>query len=208
MKTISNQRNISTRAGISLVEITISTVVCAIVGYGLVSLMDSSQGSMNLVTDIAGENDTLRESNQELVHDLQNTTDAQITVTTLGDGNHEVNFMTSILVGGAPAWGVWDRSFGPDAASQNKEDWSLRYTVETVIESNGSPNRKLVRQILDADQAVFAERVVAEHLEPGTADPPGFSVIQTGDMWEIKITTSSDHASSTRRLEFHVLARN
>ena len=123
--------------------------------------------------------------------------------------NHELTFSVPILDGGAPAWGVYDTSLGTDPAQQNRADWSFRYTVREVPAGGGAVDRQLVRQILDDADVGQRETVVLTGLRSGAVVPPGFTVVPTGDIWEITISTESDGgASGGRRMVFHVNTRN
>jgi hypothetical protein len=130
-------------------------------------------------------------------------------VTTLADGNHEMTFMQPIVAGGVMGWGVFNRAYGPDPEDQNKEDWQIRYTVESIPLGDGDFNRRLVRQILDEESEVQEQEVVIEGLRSGLQNPPGFSVIEVGDVWVVNVHTVGPHENSTGKgAEFHVRMRN
>jgi len=164
--------------------------------------------SSKTVIDVSKGNDELRDAHRTLVNDFQITSDSRITINTLPDGNHQATFMLPIEVAGNMAWGVYDKSLGTTAATQNRENWNIRYTVYSVIEGSGAI-LILSRQILDDAMVLQQEDVVAKHLRKGTDIPPGFRVVKNGEMWEIQLSTIGEEACDQgRKVELHVRTRN
>lgn len=205
---LSRNRVRATRAGFTLLETMISLTIFAVIGYSLAVVVDLGNDSQRSVLRVAAEDRSLRESTSFLTDELRSSTDSSIAVTTLGDGNSQVTFRMPVEVGGALSWGVYDKSLGATYADQNKANWSLRYTVRNVVTA-GVTNKQLVRQILDDSQVVQKELVVAEGLRAGNLTPPGFRIVQTGDVWQVTVSTVGEYANKVgMKAEFHVQTRN
>lgn len=194
--------------GFSLIEVVMASAIVTILIYAFAGAANMGNNSATVVNQVADENEREREAVSSLLDDFLITSDALIDVVPLADSNHQATFQLPIEVGGNMKWGVWDPDLGPDTASQTKEDWKIRYTVRTV-NIDGENVRVLARQILDETETLQLERFVAERLRSGTETPPGFSVIKSGDMWEIKVsTTGKKSCDPGRKVEFHVWPRN
>jgi type II secretory pathway component PulJ len=197
------------RAGFTLVEALVSVSIFSVVGYALAVALDVGHDSQRTVIRIAEDDRSLRESTRKLVDELRSTAEATITVTVLPDGNHELRLMQPIDVAGVAEWGVFDRTLGPDAASQNQAGWWIRYTVRDDPGGGAAAEKQLVRQIVDENLVVQRERVLAQGLRDGDDVPPGFSVVQQGDVWEVSFSTEGETEGTTGIREvFHVRARN
>jgi len=196
-------------SGFSLVELTVALALFALVGYALLCAIDSGRDCHQAVMRAVSDNEMIRETAGGLRNELRVSSDDVITVETLGDLNHQVTFMLPILVGGALAWGVYDQAYGADEELRTKEDWSVRYTSRMVTMGPGPQVRALVRQILDDEGEVFEEEVLVPELRGGDENPPGFTMIKSGDLWEITITTVGRVAATPgARAAFHVRTRN
>lgn len=198
----------SQTTGLSLIEVMVSCTICAVIGYGILGLIDMGESSRETVSMVSGENQDLRDSNNRLMNDFQATSDSQVTVESLADSNHQITFMVPVTIGGNPTWGARDQSLGTDPESQSRENWRVRYTVKQVVDGSGGINRQLVRQVLDTGDIVQIERVVAEGLKSGLEVPPGFSVVKIGDMWQLSMATVGKDGCEGRKVEFHVRTRN
>lgn len=202
------QRPPGARAGFTLLESIVSLAVFSVVGYALTLAFGAGTNAEHSVSQTAGQERLLRGTTEMLADELRASNDARITVATLADGNHSVTFMTRIQVGTTLAWGVHDRFLGSTDAQQNRANWSLRYTVVSVV-SGGTTTRRLVRQVLDNALAVQRQDVVLERVRNGTANPAGFRVVKQGSMWVVTISTDGESAAEEgMRVVFHVQARN
>lgn len=187
------------RAGFSLVETVIAMGGFLVVAYALVVTLDIGRDTEQLVRTGAVQNREIRAASRRLVDELRSSRDSAISVTTLADGNHELTFMVPIQLAGVNSWGVYDRSLGSDEASQNHEDWQIRYTVDA--------QGRLVRQLIDEQAAVQTQAVVAQLATSDAA--PGFQVEDSGDVWVITITRASSSTQGSGEVEvFHVQTRN
>ncbi|HTF87833.1 MAG TPA: type II secretion system protein [Planctomycetota bacterium] len=197
------------RSGFTLVETVIALVIFSVLGYGLAIAAEVGKSSQITVSRIATENHALREATSSLANDLCSTSDANIAIAALADGNHRVRFMVPIDDAGVATWGVSDRRLGHTLATQNRASWLLQYTVKNVAVSAGVVDKQLVRQIVDAAFVVQREDVIAHGLRLGTAVPPGFQVVKTGAMWEVTLSTEGPlDASFGNRTVIHVKTRN
>lgn len=199
------------RSGFSLIEMVAASSLFMIVGYVFVVSVDMGSKSRELVMSSSEENRSVRSASTNLVQEIQISTEDEITVTTLPDGNSEVTLRVPIEVGGELQWGTEadELAYDPQAGIDHNPDWSYRYTVEAV-----GAEKQLVRQILNDQLVVQEEEVLVEHLD--TDDEPCFQVVKTGAMWIVEIAARgksnvvSGHESRTkgRRSEFHVRTRN
>lgn len=196
------------RAGFTLLEAMVSLVLFSAIGGALVLAMQAGQETERSVANESAANRSLRSAPRRLTDELRSSSDAQITVTALPDGNDSVRFKVPTQVGTTLSWGVYDPTLGTDEASQNRAGWSLRYTVDSVV-VHGVTTRRLVRQVLDQNAVVQKQRVVLDRLRSGTDTPPGFTVRKQGALWEITLSAVARKAQD-RGLEevFHAQARN
>ncbi len=88
------------------------------------------------------------------------------------------------------------------------ENWTVRYTVVSEI-VGGALDRSLVRQVLDEVGTIQDAETVASGLRSGEEDPPGFQIIQNGNVWVVTLSLEgSMNGGSLRGTEFHVSTRN
>lgn len=195
-------------AGFTIVEVAIATAIFAVLGYVLMASTEMGLNSQEAVSTMVERGKAMRSSRSSIGSELKTTSDDTMTVTTLADGNHELSFMVPITQGGTNTWGVYDPSWGPDEDDQNRENWQIRYTVGSWT-VNGTPTRSLIRQVIDEAGDVQEKELVASGLKKGTTQPPGFSVLAAGDMWEIQIN-KENHAgeASGEGVSFYVRTRN
>jgi hypothetical protein len=199
----------STRSGLTLIESMVGVSLFAVIGYALSVAVSVGNHSQRMVMNMASEDRSLREATMTLMKELRTTADSTIAVVALPDNNSRLTFQMPIDVGGAASWGVFDRTLGPDAATQNRANWSMRWTVRDVVAANGTVNKQLVRQILDDAFAVRKEKVMAQGLRSGAAAPAGFRVAQQGDVWEVTLSTVGQvEGQAGIRTVFHVSTRN
>lgn len=196
------------RRGFTLLEMIVAISLFSFVGYSVAVAMSAGNHSNVIVKRVADEDEALREASNRLVDELSATSDSRITVTTLGDGNHRLDFTQPITAAGAMDWGVHERLLGSTDAEQNRVGWNVRYTVRTVT-VDGAQQKQLVRQIVDGGGAVQREKVLVEGLENGTSNPPGFHVEHVGSVWVVTLTTvGKTEGRSGIKAVFHVKTRN
>ncbi len=202
------ERRTDRAAGFSLVEMSISLAIFGVIGYGLTGAVQMGQASQAAVASMVATSGDLRTVNTILLNELKLTSDDNITVAALPDGNDQLTFMHPIEIAGVLGWGVFDTQLGTTEAEQNRADWQLRYTVESIVEG-GEVTRRLVRQIIDELDAIQDSEVIIEGLRAGTDNPRGFSVTRAGDMWNIAVSLVGTTPGSTGKgVEFHVKTRN
>jgi hypothetical protein len=197
------------RSGLTLIESMVGVALFAVIGYALSVAVSVGNHSQRMVLNMASEDRDLRSATMTLMKELRMARDASIATFALPDGNIRLTFQVPIDDAGAASWGAFDRTLGSTWASQNRVNWSVRYTVRDVVDASGAVNKQLVRQILDDLGAVQKEKVMAQGLRSGAAAPQGFRVIQQGDVWEVTLsTTGRSEGQAGIRTVFHVQTRN
>lgn len=188
------------RAGFSLLELTIATMIFLVVGLALKDTVLMADRSQSAVFEGAKTNRELRAASRRLARELRSARGSLLTVETLPNGCAQATFMTPIVVGGNDDWGVEDDFL---TGGQPQADWSLRYTVVD------DGDRRLIRQVLDDAQVVQDQQVVLAGLstDPNT---PGFTLAQTGDVWEVALVLDGqgDDDETGKQLDFHLRMRN
>jgi hypothetical protein len=223
---VSHWRASQWRAGLSVLEVSVSIGALGVIGYGLVAVMDFGLRSQQTVTAIAANNSHRQEATAQLTRELSSSSDDRITIAELPGGNTALTFQQPIEVNGIATWGVSDDRLALSLDEEETfEGWSLCYTVLTDHSwGPGSPlspglaqedpagganvQRTLVRQVLDDQQQVVSTHSVLNNLR-GQTDKPGFRVQRVGDVWEISIATlPSNHNEPSLDTVIHVVARN
>lgn len=195
------------RGGFTLLETTVSLGVFLVLSYSLVVTLDMATDSQSAVTARSSEVRSARAAHAHFADELRQADPDDVQITVLPDGNHQVSFRQPIMVGGAAVWGVFDISLGGNEDERSREDWRLRYTVESASE-NGETVRTLVRQIVDDAGQFVSERTVARGLNNGDLAAPGFRVTRVGDVWRVQLGTVQHGSNSCRKEDFHVGIRN
>jgi prepilin-type N-terminal cleavage/methylation domain-containing protein len=196
------------RAGFTLLETTVALSIFALVTAGLLSIVRVGARSQQNVIERAENGRSMRDVSSQLIDELRQTSDGEITVTALADGNSQLTFRQPILVDGDLLWGVYDTSLGTTPEEQTQENWKVRYTVEAVA-AGGATKRNLLRQLLDAADVVQSERVVARGLCSGGGAAPGFEVADAGAVWVVTLSLEGDvGADNARSVVFHVNTLN
>jgi prepilin-type N-terminal cleavage/methylation domain-containing protein len=197
------------QSGFTLLETMVALTIFTALAYGLISALSAGAHSQLTVIRVSAEDRSLRAATTDLCDELKSSSDTTISIATLADSNHRIRFQQPIDLGGVAGWGVYDRTLGPDPASQNQAGWHVQYTVRANALGQGAVNRQLVRQVLDDQQVVRRERVIADGLCSGTDTPPGFRVIQVGDLWRVTLSTVDRTDGTTGiRAVFDVQTRN
>lgn len=192
------RRRHSRRGGFTLLELTISSAILAVVGYSVSVALELGHESSITVQETAQLARAERRTISTLVDDVRSSTNARISVVADVDGNTDMRLQQPIEVAGALTWGVRDRRLGSDEADWNQADWNVRYLVDG--------DDRLVRRVVDAAGATRFEDVLADDLR---TDAAAFRVVQVGEIWEVSITTRrGEDGSAFSTSEFHVRARN
>jgi len=205
----SHGSNRATRRGFTIVELSISLAIFSVVGYALAVIVGVGRESQTIVTGMASIDAQVRDATEQLTTDLRTAQTSTVATTTLADGNTQVSLMQPITVGGADAWGVYDRTLGNDATEQNNAGWHVQYTVRNATAVDGSATKELVRRLLDVNGVARKTSVLVTGIEPGTANPKGFRVVRNGAIWQVTISTSGAAPSNAgMRTSFHVHSWN
>jgi prepilin-type N-terminal cleavage/methylation domain-containing protein len=197
---MSISQNRSRSSGFTLVELTISSVILAVVGYSVSVAVKLGNDSNSTVMRVTGESRSERKTMAALMDDVRMSSNARITVATDADGNSLVQIQQPIEVGGVFVWGARDRRLGDDDDAWNRQDWTIRYLVDG--------NAQLVRRVVDANGVTQLEDVLGDDLldEGGT---PGFRMVQSGDVWQVNLAVHRGaHSEAIAENEFHVRTRN
>lgn len=193
---MSTRRRNGPRAGFTLLELTISSVLLAAVGYAVSVAVKTSRDSNTTVMRAASEARETRKTIVALIDDVRTSSNARITVATDGNGNTQARIQQPIEVAGALSWGVRDRRLGTSEDEWNRANWDLRYLVDG--------QDRLVRRVVDDAGVTQIEDVLAEDLAgPGT---PSFVLAQSGAIWQVRVSTR--RGNTVTENEFHVRTRN
>ncbi len=197
------------RAGFTIVEITVASMVLIALWYSITSAMQDGMRSQQVLMDVTAELAEVRRSNDLILEDLSLSSIDAMRIVTLEDGNHQLELQQPIRFEGELSWGVRTPGHSLDDETTGNPDWWIHYTVRAA--DGGAPNgtRSLVRQILDAEGELQSEQVVITALGGSDAEHPGFSVTQEGEMWKVHLTQANhQHGQEGPGTVFHVRLRN
>ena len=195
-------------AGFTLLEMSIATTIFGIAGYGLLQTVRVADQSHESVLESADGTRALREASATILDELRAARAADLSVTTMPDGNSDVRFTTPIEAAGVATWGVHDARLGASEEEQNREGWLLRYAVEAVQQASGNTVRVLVRQVLDDTGAVQRQDIFLGDLS-GTSEIERFVMRPTGDVWEIELAAKDEGSPHHERTAtFNLRIRN
>jgi len=187
------------KSGFTLLELSISTVILAVVGYSVSAAVKLGNDSNSTVMQVASDSRGQRKSITQLIDDVRMSTNTRITITTASNGNSQVQLQMPIEVAGALVWGVRDRRLGEDEDAWNQADWIVRYLVDD--------DGRLVRRVVDLNGATRLEDVLDDDLLEGVGTP-GFRMVQAGAVWQVNLATRRGDHGTVSRNEFHVRTRN
>lgn len=187
------------KSGFTLLELSISTVILAVVGYSVSAAVKLGNDSNSTVMQVASDSRGQRKSITQLIDDVRMSTNTRITITTASNGNSQVQLQMPIEVAGALVWGVRDRRLGEDEDTWNQADWIVRYLVDD--------DGRLVRRVVDLNGATRLEDVLDDDLLEGVGTP-GFRMVQAGAVWQVNLATRRGDHGTVSRNEFHVRTRN
>jgi type II secretory pathway pseudopilin PulG len=199
------------RSGFTLLEATLATAVFGVVGYGLAVAVGAGQETQKSILSTSVSNKEMRQTALKISSELRSCTNAHFAVSESQSGFSQIDFRMPITDNGTLTWGVHDKRLGPDSDEQNRPDWSVRYIVEEDgTQSDGAGGvRRLVRQLLDENEEVRLSETVIEGLRAGHGIEPGFSVLPSGDMWNVTIRLSGhDEDQTGSKVEFDVWMHN
>ena len=199
----------SSRAGFTLIESMVAITLFAVMGYALSVAVGVGNHSQKMVLNMASEDRSLRASTMMLMQELRTARSASMSITTLGDGNSQLEFQMPVDNAGTADWGVYDGTLGATDALKNRVGWLMRYTVRDVASANGNVDKQLVREEVDDLGAIQKLKVLVHGLRPGNVAPEGFKVVQQGLVWQVTLsTTSQGEGQAGIRTGFHVQTRN
>lgn len=199
----------SRTAGFTLVEVLVALTLFSVLGYSVALAVGVGEQSRTAVADVVDQDQELRAATSALLTDLRATNADHVAIALGADANDSVRLTVPIEVGGAILWGVHERTLGPDAATQDRVDWSVRYRVVDVATGPASVDKELVRELLDAAGVVQRSNVLVHDLRDGAGNPAGFKVVQLGAVWEVTLSTTGARAGQPGlRTVFHAQSRN
>lgn len=198
--------------GWTMIEISIVMVMTAVMSLAVFGIMETSEKGARTVWKEGEALAQLRKAANLLTQDIKQTTTSRLVIATLPDGNHTVTLQKPLsITAGVITWGVKEKELGSTAATRTKPGWFLRYTVVDVPMPSGPPEKRLMKQALDASMKVQKEWILARNIQPGTSTPAGFQLTQSGSMWKARITTLAStgaNIAAPRSLSFDIALRN
>lgn len=198
--------------GWTMIEISIVMVLTAVMSLAVFGIMETSEKGARTVSREGKALTQLRKAATLLTQDIKQTTASRLVIASLPDGNHTVTLQEPLsIAGGVITWGVKENALGSTEVSRTKPGWFLRYTVVDVPMPSGPPEKRLMRQVLDASMKIQKEWILASSIRPGTSTPPGFQLTQSGSMWKASITTLASTGTglaAPRSLSFDIALRN
>ncbi len=184
------------RLGMTLVEVAISSLLFAFLGFILTTSMNVGIRTQQTVSGSIASMDVLRDCSSKLRNGIRLAADSSIVSTTLSNGECDVTFEEPLTVNGSLTWGVYDTRLGADINSHTQPGWNVQYTVVSSSDPSNTTSgirNDLVCRIRDANGATQFEETLISGLYQGGVSDPGFSVLKTGEMWEIKLQCAGDY---------------
>ena len=192
-------------SGFTLIEVILSVSIFGVIGMGLSQGVHIAESTHDSVSSETGHNRDMRDSVGVLRDEFKTCQDSSIEVVTTVDGNHQLVFQVPVDSGIGTGWGAYDRKLGSTSAEWNRVGWKICY----VVRNNNQGVSCLVRQIIDGGGDLQREtEIVSNVLVNGQPEGPGFSVNQTGDVWEVSITTKAGSGHAARTETFQIQTRN
>jgi len=193
----------SRRAGFTLLEVAVATLALGSIGYVLTFAFKASVDSQREITLRASEHRVVRAASRALLDELASAGDETVVFASGPQDGVVVpptlRFQTRIEVDGAADFGLLH--LGVPRAG-----WTFEYAVEEPASS--ADERRLVRRVVDADGTVQSSQIVVRGVRDQAAEPPGFQVVKTGDLWEVTLSTEAIGTRDGVEEVFHVRARN
>ncbi|MBL4770544.1 MAG: prepilin-type N-terminal cleavage/methylation domain-containing protein [Planctomycetes bacterium] len=192
-------------AGFTLIEVILSVSIFGVIGMGLTQGIHIAESTHESVSSQTGYNRDMRDSVSLLRDEFKTCQGSSIDVVPTDDGNHQLVFQVPVDSGIGTGWGAYDRKLGSTSAEWNRVGWKICY----VVRENNQGVSCLVRQIIDGGGDLQREiEIVSNVLANGQAEGPGFSVTETGDVWEVSITTKAGDGHAARTETFQIQTRN
>lgn len=194
---------ITRRSGFTLVELAVATLALGSIGYVLTFALKASADSQREITTRASEHRIVRSASRALLDELGSAGEETIV---FGKEAHAgaaptptLRFQLRIEEGGEGAFGVTHLGVV-------RTGWSIVYAIEEPV--GASDARRLVRRIESEEGVVQSSQIVARGLCAADAEPPGFLVETSGDLWQVTISTEGVGGRTGVEEVFHVRARN
>ncbi|MEZ5975388.1 MAG: prepilin-type N-terminal cleavage/methylation domain-containing protein [Planctomycetota bacterium] len=199
MKVLSRHQR---RGGFTLVELMIAASIMGLIGLGLTQGLHLATSTHDQVATRAVTNTNLRASVRNLRNELKSCTEGRIDLANDANGNQILTLQVPVDDGANQGWGVYDRNLGANEAEWNRIGWELRYAVGNVQGGRG----ELLRQIIDDNGNLVRQTSLADNVLVGP--DAGFLVQQTGEVWQVQLTTQDGSSRAPQREEFDVRLRN
>lgn len=175
-------------SGFTYIEVMVTIAVGVVVMLAATTLASTGAANHGWVVNQSKVYDDARAAIDRVAADLRNANAPAMLVETAADGNHRVTLRTAVGgTNGNVQWGAQARGIGTTNAERSQSGYSVRYTVQSKTDSDGTTERTLVRQILDASSDVVDEERLARGLRGGVAAAPGFSVVAIGKIWRVSL---------------------
>ena len=187
--------------GFTLVEVSVAMTIFLMIGVAVSHTVKMADGSQDTVREMSEENKGHRKAVSELMDELRTAGAETLEVETDQDGNHILTFQQRIPVGSEVelGWGVDDATLG------TQQDWQVRYLVKTEQPAGQAETRRLMRQVLNSEQALERE---AEVLASLSQEGPAFLVDSMGSMCQVTLVTEGLAGGRESESVFHVRPRN
>ncbi len=198
------QRN-GSRKGFTLIEVIVAVGIFSVVGLSLTQGMQIAENTHNSVSSQSSSNRDLRDGVSLLRDEFKTCQTSSIAINQEFNGNDQLVFQVPVETNPGIGWGAFDRHLGSTPAEWNRVGWKICY----VVQNNAQDTPCLLRQVLDGGGALQREtQIISDVLVNGHQDAPGFTVTETGDVWEVTIKTLAGDGHSTRTETFQVQTRN
>ncbi len=198
------QRN-GSRKGFTLIEVIMAVGIFSVVGLSLTQGVQIAENTHSSVSSQSSSNRDLRDGISLLRDEFKTCQTSSIAINEEFNGNDQLTFQVPVETNPGIGWGAFDRHLGSTPAEWNRVGWRICY----VVQNNAEGTPCLLRQVLDGGGALQRETQIISNVPVnGQQDAPGFTVNETGDVWEVTLKTLAGDGHSTRTETFQVQTRN
>lgn len=198
-------KRIGSNNGFTLIEVILAVGIFGVIGVGLTQGVHIAETTHQSVSTESSSNRKIRDGIGLLREEFKTCQESSIAINQEFNGNDQLVFQVPVDSNPGTGWGVYDRKLGSTPAEWNRVGWKICY----VVQNNAQGTPCLLRQVLDGGGALQREtQIISNVLVDGHDDAPGFTVLATGDVWEVTLKTLTGDGHSTRTETFQVQTRN